>query len=364
MTQQELTLYNLGENLDQLMNLDPRGYGVCRILYPAARALAKEPLTVHGAKFLVSNIKEADLVYIITGFVLLPFKKAEMDGIVSSVLLARSLVKAFGAKPVLICPEEDLEAAKALAYVAGLHCYDSVEEVQQFPISMALIPFPKDREQALLMTDQLIAKGLPAAMITNEAPGANASGVYHNATGLDVTDLEAKTDLLFERLQQLGIPNLSIGDLGNEIGMGTLEKHLNRYVPYTAPGTCRCGCKGGIAAATKADHILTATVSDWGCYGLMAALAYLKRDIDVFHTPEMEREALTAACRNGVIDMYGWLIPAIDGMNAEKNCSIVSLMRECVFSAMDLEKTCATWFDKVLELGYYDNVADCEGSKR
>ena len=243
MTQQELTLYNLGENLDQLMNLDPRGYGVCRILYPAARALAKEPLTVHGAKFLVSNIKEADLVYIITGFVLLPFKKAEMDGIVSSVLLARSLVKAFGAKPVLICPEEDLEAAKALAYVAGLHCYDSVEEVQQFPISMALIPFPKDREQALLMTDQLIAKGLPAAMITNEAPGANASGVYHNATGLDVTDLEAKTDLLFERLQQLGIPNLSIGDLGNEIGMGTLEKHLNRYVPYTAPGTCRCGCK-------------------------------------------------------------------------------------------------------------------------
>ena len=96
----------------------------------------------------------------------------------------------------------------------------------------------------------------------------------------------------------------------------------------------------------------------------MAALAYLKRDIDVFHTPEMEREALTAACRNGVIDMYGWLIPAIDGMNAEKNCSIVSLMRECVFSAMDLEKTCSTWFDKVLELGYYDNVADCEGSKR
>ena len=37
MTQYELTKYNIGEDLDSLMNLDPRGYGVCRILYPAAR---------------------------------------------------------------------------------------------------------------------------------------------------------------------------------------------------------------------------------------------------------------------------------------------------------------------------------------
>ena len=29
MTNEELTLYNIGENLDSLMTLDPRGYGVC-----------------------------------------------------------------------------------------------------------------------------------------------------------------------------------------------------------------------------------------------------------------------------------------------------------------------------------------------
>lgn len=34
MTQYELTKYNIGEDLDSLMNLDPRGYGVCRILIP------------------------------------------------------------------------------------------------------------------------------------------------------------------------------------------------------------------------------------------------------------------------------------------------------------------------------------------
>ena len=33
MDQKALTDLNIGENLDNLANLDPRGYGVCRILY-------------------------------------------------------------------------------------------------------------------------------------------------------------------------------------------------------------------------------------------------------------------------------------------------------------------------------------------
>ena len=43
MTNEELTIYNMGENLDTLMNLDPRGYGVCRILYASSRAYTGEP---------------------------------------------------------------------------------------------------------------------------------------------------------------------------------------------------------------------------------------------------------------------------------------------------------------------------------
>ena len=43
MDQQHLAEYSVGQNLDDLMNLDPRGYGVCRILYDASRKLAGEP---------------------------------------------------------------------------------------------------------------------------------------------------------------------------------------------------------------------------------------------------------------------------------------------------------------------------------
>jgi len=295
------------------------------------------------------------LVYIMTGFVLLPFKKAEMDGIVSTMLLARSLVKAFNVKPVIICPEDNMEAVKNLASVVGLHLYDNIEELKEYPISMAAIAFTKDVKYAAKQADEIIAKGLPSAVISIECPGANSVGTYHNAVGLDVTSLEAKQDILFTKLQNKGVLNIAIGDLGNEMGMGTIKKHLEEYIPYAAKGKCNCGCNGGIAVATKADNIITATVSDWGCYGLIAAIAYLKKDLEILHTKEMEEEVMVVASRSGMIDMYGWLVPAIDGFGLSMNLSMVNLMRESVSYAIKLKKTCATWFEKVIELGFYED---------
>ncbi|MCR3760168.1 DUF4392 domain-containing protein [Clostridium felsineum] len=355
MNQEELTILNIGENLDNLMNLDPRGYGVCRILYSAAREYTKEPLTMNAAKKLVGTLKEGDLVYIMTGFVLLPFKKAEMDGIVSSMLLARALVKGFKVKPVIVCPEDNMKAVKNLTYVMGLHFYRTIEEVKEYPLSVAAIPFTKNRDKAWKQADSLIEKGLPAAVISIECPGANSFGIYHNATGLDVSEIEAKQDILFTKLKEKGVLNIAIGDLGNEIGMGVLKEHIEEFVPYAAKGSCRCGCDGGILARTSADNVITATVSDWGGYGLIAALAYLKKDLDIMHTEELEEEALITASRSGMIDMYGDLIPAIDGCSASMNKSIVNLMRECIKAAIKLETTCATWFEKVIELGFYEN---------
>lgn len=114
---------------------------------------------------------------------------------------------------------------------------------------------------------------------------------------MDVSVLEAKTDALWAKLRELGVPSVAIGDLGNEIGMGKIADHIRSFVPFTARGECSCGCKGGILAQSTADSIITATCSDWGCYGLMAALAYLLRNIDILHTEEMEAEVMRAASR-------------------------------------------------------------------
>ncbi len=360
MTQAELTKYNIGKNLDDLMNLDPRGYGVCRILYPAAREYMKAPLSMRFAEALLSKIKPDSLVYILTGFVLLPFGKAEMDGIIGSVLLARALVKC-GTKPVLVIPEDNLEAAKKLSAVAGIHCYTDIADVIKYPISMAAITFTKDAEKAEEQTARMLEHGMPAAVVAIEAPGANEKGVYHNATGLDVSCLEAKSDILFEKLKCMGVPTFAIGDLGNEIGMGTLREQLLTYIPYAGIGegqdteSCRCGCLGGIAAQTSAEYILTATVSDWGTYAVLSAMSFLTEQLDLTPTPEMEKEMIYTASRAGMIDMYGWLVPAIDGMDWTINVSLVSLMRSCVENALSLRETCSTWFEKVIHLGYFED---------
>ena len=354
MTQKELTEFNLGQSLDDLANLDPRGYGVCKILYDASRKYIGAPTSMNAAKKLYEAVGEGDIVYIMTGFVLRPYKKAEMDGIVSAALLCRALVKAFGAKPVIICPEDNYEAVKRLAPCVGLHLFENMDELMEIPVSMGVMTFTKNSSEAEKCADEIISKAMPKAVVSVECPGANALGVYHNATGLDVTELEAKQDILFEKLQKMGVLNIAIGDLGNEIGMGAISDTLEKYIPYAREGACRCGCKGGIAVKTKADNLITATVSDWGCYAMIASLAYLTRNVEVMHTAELEKETMLTASGAGLIDMYGWLIPAIDGFGLEINLPIVSLMRELVRNALSLEETCKGWFDGVRELGYFD----------
>ncbi len=360
MTQQQLTIQNLGQSLDDLANLDPRGYGVCKILYQASRRYTGAPTSMNAAGKLVETVKEGDFVYILTGFVLRPYKKAEMDGIVSAMLLARALVIAFGAKPVIICPEDNYKAVQKLAVCVGLHLFEDVEELKEIPVSMGVVCFTKDAAKAEAQADQILAKMPPSALVSIECPGANENGVYHNAVGLDVTALEAKQDILFEKVQKLGILNIAIGDLGNELGMGTIGDTLRKYIPYAGEGACNCGCGGGIAVRTKADHIITATVSDWGCYAMIAAMAYLMENLNIMHTAELEKEAIETASNSGMIDMYGWLVPAIDGFGLTMNLSIVSLMREMVKSALELKVKCRQWFEKVDELGYFEGITRCE----
>lgn len=353
MDREELEKHNVGENLDGLMNLDPRGYGVCRILYAGSRKYTGRPLTMNAAEKLCGAVGENDPVFILTGFVLLPHRVPEMDGMVSSMLLARALVMAFGAKPVIICPEDCMEAVKKCSSVVGLHIYEDLKLVMDLPLSMGVVSFTKNQNWAKGQAENILSQVKPAAVISVEAPGANDCGVYHNAVGQDVSELEARTDVLWNMLRDQGVLNIAIGDLGNEIGMGAIAGHIRKYVPFTDRGECSCGCGGGILAASGADNVITATCSDWGCYGLMAALAYLKRDMEILHREEMEAEVMRVASRSGMIDMTGSLLPGIDGFNTRMNTGIVSLMRQSTAYAVRYSHNSDHWFAPVLKKGFF-----------
>lgn len=149
---------------------------------------------------------------------------------------------------------------------------------------------------------------------------------------------------------------MAIGDLGNEIGMGTIGEHIKKYVPFTAPGECQDGCCGGILAASSTDNIITATCSDWGCYALMAALAYLKKDMDILHREEMESEVMRVLSRNGMIDMTGSLLPGVDGFDTRMNVGIVSMMRQCTAYAVRYSHNSDHWFGPVLAKKFFEQA--------
>jgi hypothetical protein len=138
-----------------------------------------------------------------------------------------------------------------------------------------------------------------------ERCGRSPDGRPRNMRGVDVSAWTAPLDDLF-----LGGPwgKLAVGDGGNEIGMGKLPEGLiARFVPNGA----------SIACVTSCDHLVVAGVSNWGAYGLMAALAVLRPEwspaIGRFLTAERDH-AVTRA----IVEKAG----AVDGVTARREMTV------------------------------------------
>lgn len=359
MTKEELAEYNVGENLDTLMNLDPRGYGICRILYSGSRKYAGNiPVAMNAAKKICSILDrktEDTTVLIMTGFVLRPHLQPETDGIVGALLLARALIWGFGITPVLCINPKNVNAVIKSAVIMGLHVYDNTSLAQELPVSFSYVTIPEDSKKASEKIDSILSAIKPALIFSTECAGANEAGQYHNAVGKNMTEIESKQDALFNRYKEMEIPTFAVGDLGNEIGMGAIKSHIEKYIPYSGGKgvfeQCQCNCKDGIVASTEADYLITATVSDWGVYAVIAAIAFLRKNIKIMHSAEMEENVLKTCCLNGMVDMTGSLLPAIDGFDVEFEKEIVSLMRSSVEYAMDYHND--SWFEAVLHKGFY-----------
>lgn len=352
MNKKDLMLLNIGDDLDSLMNLDPRGYGVCRILYDGARRFTGEPLCVNGAKGLVNNVKKGEKVFILTGFVLLPWNEAETDGIISSTIFARFLINAFGAKPVMIVPEQCTKAIISMSRVLDFEVTTDIDNIPDGAV--CIVEYTKSKDEEEKQADEILSHGLPCAIISNEAPGRNKNGYYHNAVGINTTDYEAKYDVLFKKCQSLGIYNLSIGDLGNEIGMAAIEEHIRKYIPYAEEGGCKAGTGFGILSDTAADNIITATCSDWGCSALMAATAFLLGDTSLFHSIEDQASAMDAAAGAGMLDMYGKARPYIDGIGKNINLPLIAMMKSIIEYPSTVEDKTAEWFSRTIDKGFFE----------
>lgn len=149
----------------------------------------------------------------------------------------------------------------------------------------------------------------PAIIISIEQPGVAQDGRYYSMRKRDITDLSPKCDLL---LHYANCPTIGIGDGGNEIGMGNALPAL-----ATLPI---------IPCVTPCTELVIATVSNWGAYGIIAALSQLlKHDLFALFDVKQITEDLVA---HGAVDgISGKPECTEDGFPLEVGLSLIAQLR-------------------------------------
>jgi hypothetical protein len=141
--------------------------------------------------------------------------------------------------------------------------------------------------------------------ISIERCGRGLDGKPRNMRGVDISPWTASLDDLY---LAGGWTRIAVGDGGNEMGMGKLPRALiAAEVPNGA----------AIASVTSCDHLIVAGVSNWGAYGLMAALALLRPDWQGKVLPFLTAERDLAVTR-ATVEQAG----AVDGVTARREATV------------------------------------------
>ncbi len=216
----------------------------------------------------------------------------ESDGPIGAIALYRVLAK-IGFDPVFVCAPP---ISKILAHNFFTH-------------ELPLVNWEASRPAVSRALEEL----KPDLVISIERPGVAADGRYYNMRGVDITGQTAKFDLF---LMLAKCPSIAFGDGGNEIGMGNMLEALD---PLDI-----------IPSVTPCDELVIASVSNWGVYGVIAALSsLLERDLFALVDPEAISDHLVAnGCVDGVTQRRE---STEDGFPLHIGLAIIQQLRELIF---------------------------------
>ncbi|MCY4655047.1 MAG: DUF4392 domain-containing protein, partial [Dehalococcoidia bacterium] len=136
---------------------------------------------------------------------------------------------------------------------------------------------------------------------------------YRNMRGRDITDYNARIDHLFHS----DVPSVGIGDGGNEIGMGNLAKEVTQVESLVK-----------IPCVTQTSKLMLASVSNWGGYGLAAALSALSGR-NLLPSIEEEQQLLRDTVDLGAVDgMSAKQEYKVDGFTVEENSEALQALHD------------------------------------
>ena len=237
-------------------------------------------------------------VAIVTGFYILTAGQHETDGPPGAIAMGNALQR----------------LGSHVTYVTDRHTAPMMRkwlgdgaDVVDFPIAGE----KESRDAARRLLDDL----RPDLLITIERCGRTANDAYLNMLSRDITEYTARLDYLVEH----GVPSVGIGDGGNEIGMGNVAEHI--------PPVDRLPDEPAISTV---DRLVIASVSNWGGYGLVAAISRLVgRNL----MPDIEEDArlITEMVNDGAVDGgSGQNRYYVDNFTLEENAQLLGLLHEKV----------------------------------
>ncbi len=304
--------------------------GVIQPLYAAARAVQGQPLTFLAADGLRRHVKKGDRVLVVTGAGTPPWlPNGETDGPMGAAAIARAIEIGLGAKPVMLAEERNMGPVIAATQAAGLAVVDPAMFTQRTGCAIA-IPMPLGAAAGQEMAESLFREHKPSAIVFVEKAGPNANGLFHSLLGTSRSpDTMANAHLLAERAKTEGVFTIGVGDGGNEIGCGLILEAVRDIQPFGRVSKTPEG--GGIATVTTTDVLVFAAISNWGAYGIAAALAGLLGNMDVLHDIDTERRMLERCVDAGAMDgVEARQVPLVDGTSLGVQLGLITMLREIV----------------------------------
>ena len=271
--------------------------------YRAAREKQGAPLSYLAAKKLIEKISPNDVILIITGARCEPqIPYGETDGHIGAAALARAAWLGLHAKCVISVEESNIPPMDATLRAAGCVVRDS-SDLLSVDAACCIDAYPLGPEAGKAHAEYLIEKYHPAAIFFIEKHGPNAVGEFHSVLGTRI-DKEgmANTQYLLPIAKEQGILTIGTGDGGNEIGNGVIYDFVHNDENIRYGSDCGCGCGGGIATVAATDVFVAAAISNWGVYSVIAMLAYMKKNVDILHTPDIEKRMIDADAYYGSVE--------------------------------------------------------------
>jgi hypothetical protein len=338
----------IGEYLDKIVNVemlddDSQRRNKTELLYRAARAKQGAPLTYLAAQGLVDRVKRDDYVLLLAGAGVSPWLEwGETDSPTGIASLARALSFGLGARPVYVGNEKELGPVIAAGVAAGITVLDKeAVEVYRRRNTALTVPFPLGEKGARAKALEILDEFEPSAILGVEKHAPNSVGVWHSASGQAISgETQPHVHHIVEEGKERGVFTVGIGDGGNEIGYGLIRDEVNDIFKQSFGVYCQCGCEGGEATMCAADVLVSASVSNWGAYGVSAMLAYMLEDPFVLQDADTERRMVEAMAQAGAVEAtYALSIPWVDGTSLEVQQAVVTMMHGVVANALRRKPT-------------------------